>query len=150
MHDLKSIRDDPAVFDAGLRRRGLPPQSAEILALDAKRRAAQTGLQEHQQRRNEVSRMVGMAKSKGQDATALMAEVTQLKDAMDTAAAEEQEAAKQLDDLLAGIPNLSAPDVPDGADAAANVEIRRRGNPRNFAFTPKHHFEIGEALSLMD
>jgi seryl-tRNA synthetase len=150
MHDLKTIRDDPAAFDAGLRRRGVPAQSAEILALDAKRRAAQTRLQEHQQRRNEVSRQVGAAKSKGQDATALMAEVTQLKDAMDGATAEEQAAAKQLDDLLAGIPNLPAPDVPDGADADANVEIRRHGNPRNFSFTPKQHFETGEALGLMD
>jgi seryl-tRNA synthetase len=150
MHDLKTIRDDPAAFDAGLRRRGLPPQSADILALDARRRGAQTRLQEQQQRRNEVSRQVGAAKSKGQDAAALMAEVTQLKDAMDAAAAEEQAAGKELDDLLAGIPNLPAPDVPDGADADANVEIRRHGNPRNFPFTPKQHFEIGEALGLMD
>jgi len=150
MHDLKTIRDDPAAFDAGLRRRGLPPQSAEILALDAKRRAAQTRLQEQQQRRNEVSRQVGAAKAKGQDAAALMAEVTQLKDAMDAAAAEEQAAGKALDELLAGIPNLPAPDVPDGADADANVEIRRHGNPRNFPFTPKQHFDIGEKLGLMD
>jgi seryl-tRNA synthetase len=150
MHDLKTIRDDPAAFDAGLRRRGLPPQSAEILALDAKRRAAQTRLQEHQQRRNEVSRQVGAVKSKGQDAAPLMAEVTQLKDAMDAAAAEEQEAAKELDDLLAGIPNLPVRDVPDGADADANVEIRRHGDPRNFSFAPKQHFETGEALGLMD
>jgi len=150
MHDLKTIRDDPAAFDAGLRRRGLPPQSADILALDAKRRAAQTRLQEHQQRRNEVSRQVGAAKSKGQDAAALMSEVAQLKDAMDAASAEEQAAGKELDDLLAGIPNLPAHDVPDGADADANVEIRRHGNPRNFPFTPKQHFETGEALGLMD
>jgi seryl-tRNA synthetase len=150
MHDLKTIRDDPAMFDAGLRRRGLPPQSAEILALDARRRAAQTRLQEQQQRRNEVSRQVGAAKSKGQDAAALMAEVTQLKDAMDAAAAEEQAAGKELDDLLAGIPNLPARDVPEGADADANVEIRRHGNPGNFPFTPKQHFETGEALGLMD
>ena len=150
MHDLKIIRDDPAAFDAGLRRRGLSPQSAEILALDAKRRAAQTRLQEQQQRRNEVSRQVGAAKSKGQHAAALMAEVTQLKDAMDAAATEEQATAKELDELLAGIPNLPAPEVPDGADADANVEIRRHGSPRNFPFTPKQHFEIGEALGLMD
>jgi seryl-tRNA synthetase len=150
MHDLKTIRDDPAAFDSGLRRRGLPPQSAVILALDAKRRAAQTRLQEHQQRRNEVSRQVGAAKSKGQDAAALMAEVATLKDAMEAAAAEEQAAGKELDDLLSGIPNLPARDVPDGADSAANVEIRRHGNPRNFPFMPKQHFEIGETLGLMD
>ncbi|HZF33036.1 MAG TPA: serine--tRNA ligase [Candidatus Angelobacter sp.] len=150
MHDLKQIRDDPQAFDAGLNRRGLPLQSAAILALDAKRRAAQTRLQEHQQRRNEVSRQVGAAKSKGQDAAALMAEVAQLKDAMETATAEEQAAAAELDQILAGIPNLPAADVPDGADADANVEIRRHGNPRNFPFAPKQHFEVGEKLGLMD
>jgi len=150
MHDLKQIRDDPAAFDASLKRRGLPPQSTEILALDARRRAAQTRLQEQQQRRNEVSRQVGAAKSKGQDATALMAEVAQLKDAMEAATAEEQAVATELDQILAGIPNLPAGDVPDGADAEANVEIRRHGNPRNFAFTPKQHFDIGESLGLMD
>ena len=96
MHDLRHIRDDPQAFDAGLRRRGLPLQSAEILALDAKRRAAQTRLQEHQQRRNEVSRQVGAAKSTGQDAAPLMAEVAQLKDAMEAATAEEQAAAAEL------------------------------------------------------
>jgi seryl-tRNA synthetase len=150
MHDLKQIRDDPQAFDAGLKRRRLPPQSAEILALDAKRRTAQTRLQEHQQRRNEVSRQVGAAKSKGQDAAALMAEVAQLKDAMEAATAEEHAAAAELDQILAGIPNLPAADVPDGADADANVEVRRHGNPRNFAFTPKQHFDVGEKLGLMD
>jgi len=150
MHDLRQIRDDPAAFDSGLKRRGLQPQSAEILALDAKRRAAQTRLQEHQQRRNEVSRQVGAAKSKGQDAAALMAEVAQLKDAMEAATAEEQAAAAELDQILAGIPNLPAPDVPSGADAGANVEIRRHGSPSNFAFMPKQHFEVGETLGLMD
>jgi seryl-tRNA synthetase len=150
MHDLKQIRDDPQAFDAGLKRRGLPQQSTEILALDARRRAAQTRLQEHQQRRNEVSRQVGAAKSKGQDAAALMAEVAQLKDAMEAAAAEEQAAAAELDQILAGIPNLPAADVPDGADADANVEVRRHGNPRNFPFTAKQHFDVGEKLGLMD
>jgi len=150
MHDLKQIRDDPAAFDAGLKRRGLPLQSAEILALDAKRRAAQTRLQEYQQRRNEVSRQVGAAKSKGQDAASLMVDVAQLKDAMEAATAEEQAVAAELDQILAGIPNLPAADVPDGAVADANVEIRRHGNPRNFPFTPKQHFEVGEKLGLMD
>jgi seryl-tRNA synthetase len=150
MHDLKQIRDDPQAFDAGLKRRGLPLQSAAILALDTKRRAAQTRLQEHQQRRNDVSRQVGAAKSKGQDAAALMAEVAQLKDSMEVATAEEQAAAAELDQILAGIPNLPAADVPDGADADANVEVRRHGNPRNFPFTPKQHFDIGETLGLMD
>jgi seryl-tRNA synthetase len=150
MHDLRQIRDDPQAFDAGLKRRGLPPQSSAILALDAKRRAAQTRLQEQQQRRNEVSRQVGAAKSKGEDAAALMAEVAQLKADMEAATVEEQAAAVELDQILAGIPNLPAADVPDGADADGNVVVRRHGNPRNFPFTPKQHFDIGEKLGLMD
>jgi seryl-tRNA synthetase len=150
MHDLKTIRDDPKAFDAALRRRGLPAQSADILDLDARRRAAQTRLQEYQQRRNEVSKQVGVAKSKGGDASALMAEVAQLKDAMQAAEAEEQQAAAALDALLQSIPNLPAADAPEGADESANLEIRRHGQQRNFSFAPKQHFEVGEQLGLMD
>jgi seryl-tRNA synthetase len=150
MHDLKTIRDDPTAFDAALRRRGLAPQSADILDLDARRRAAQTRLQEHQQRRNEVSKQVGAAKSKGGDASALMAEVAQLKDAMQVTEAEEQQVAAALDALLQSIPNLPAADVPEGADESANLEIRRHGQQRNFPFAPKQHFEVGEQLGLMD
>jgi seryl-tRNA synthetase len=150
MHDLKTIRDDPTAFDAALGRRGLPPQSADILDLDARRRAAQTRLQEYQQRRNEVSKQVGAAKAKGGDASALMAEVAQLKDAMQVTEAEEQQVAAALDGLLQSIPNLPAADVPEGADESANVEIRRHGQQRNFPFAPKQHFEVGEQLGLMD
>ena len=150
MHDLKTIRDDPQRFDAGLRKRGLAVQSTEILALDLARRAAQTRLQELQAKRNEVSKQVGAAKSKGQDAGALMAEVASLKSAMEESEAEERSQSEKLDQLLSAIPNLPAEDVPAGADADANVEIRRHGNVRNFSFAPKQHFEIGEALGQMD
>jgi seryl-tRNA synthetase len=150
MHDLKTIRDDPQRFDAGLRRRGMAVQSVEILALDLARRAAQTRLQELQAKRNEVSKQVGAAKSKGQDAADLMAEVARLKSAMEDAEAEEKAQAEQLDRLLEAIPNLPVDDVPEGANADANVEIRRHGNPRNFPFAPKQHFEIGEKLGQMD
>jgi seryl-tRNA synthetase len=150
MHDLRLVREDPAAFDAGLKRRGLPPQSADVLALDARRRAAQTRLQELQQRRNEVSRQVGAAKAKGEDAAAAMAEVARIKDGMDAATAEETAAAAELDDLLADIPNLPAADVPDGADEKANAEIRRYGTQRNFAFQPREHDAIGEKLGMMD
>jgi seryl-tRNA synthetase len=150
MHDLKTIRDNPQAFDAGLRRRGMAVQSTEILALDLARRGAQTRLQELQAKRNEMSKQVGMAKSKGQDATAMMAEVARLKTAMEEAEAEEKSAGEKLDRLLSSLPNLPADDVPDGVDAEANREIRRHGNPHNFAFPPKQHFEIGEGLGQMD
>jgi seryl-tRNA synthetase len=150
MHDLKTIRDDPQRFDAGLRKRGMPVQSLEILALDTARRAAQTRLQELQAKRNDASKQVGAAKSKGEDASALMADVAQLKIAMEQAEADEKAEAEKLDRLLAALPNLPAVDVPEGADSEANVEIRRHGDPRNFSFAPKQHFEIGETLRQMD
>ena len=150
MFDLKWIRDNPDTFDAGLRRRGLTALSAQLVALDGRRRTAQTRFQELQQKRNELSRQIGAGKKKGEDTSALEAEVVALKDGLAAAEAEEQAAAAEAEQLLAGLPNLPAADVPDGADEKANVELRRHGSPRNFAFTPKQHFEIGEALGLMD
>jgi seryl-tRNA synthetase len=150
MFDLRWIRDNPELFDQGLGRRGLAPKSAEILEFDAERRAAQTALQEMQQRRNELSKRVGIAKGKGEDADQLVAEVASLKDAMQGAEAQEQAAAAALDRLLESIPNLPAADIPDGADETANVELRRVGRPPEFGFPAKQHFEIGEGVGLMD
>jgi len=150
MHDIRTIRDDPAAFDRALARRGLPSRSAELLALDAERRAAQQRLNELQAKRNELSGQVGRAKSKGEDAGALMAEVARLKDEMAAAEAKAAEADAALDRVLAEIPNLPASDVPDGRDEHGNMEVRRWGDQRNFEFAPQQHFEIGEALGLMD
>jgi seryl-tRNA synthetase len=149
MFDAKWIRDNPEAFDRGRARRNLPPLAAEIVALDAKRRAAQTSWQEMQARRNELSKQIGQLKSKGQDASAVMAEVAALKDKMAEAEAAEQAVAKELDAILASIPNLPAADVPEGLDEKSNREERVVGGEPNFAFPPKQHFEIGEALGLM-
>jgi seryl-tRNA synthetase len=149
MFDAKWIRDNPEAFDRGRARRNLPPLAAEIVALDVRRRAAQTSWQEMQARRNELSKQIGQLKSKGQDAAAIMAEVAALKDKMAEAEAAEQAAAKELDGILASIPNLPAADVPEGLDEKSNREERVVGGKPNFAFTPKQHFEIGEALGLM-
>ncbi len=150
MHDLKSIRDDAAAFDRGLARRGLAPESAAILALDTERRAAQTELQELQQRRNDASRRIGQAKSKGESADDLMAEVASIKDRMSFLETEDRRLGEALDTKLAALPNLPADDVPDGADEHGNLEIRRWGEPKQFPFAPKQHFELGEQLGLMD
>jgi len=150
MHDLRSIREDPAGFDRALARRGLPARSAELLALDAERRAAQTRLQELQSRRNELSQQIGRAKGKGEDATAAMAEVAGLKTKMDEATAAEQALGERLDAQVAALPNLPASDVPEGHDETGNVELRKVGTPRRYAHKAKQHFEIGEALGLMD
>jgi seryl-tRNA synthetase len=149
MFDVKWIRDNPEAFDRGRARRNLPPLSAEIIALDARRRAAQTSWQEMQARRNELSKQIGQLKSKGQDAGAIMAEVAALKDRMAEAEAAEQAAAQELEAILVGIPNLPADDVPEGLDEKSNREERVVGGKPNFAFTPRQHFEIGESLGLM-
>jgi len=150
MHDIRFIRDNPQAFDAGLRRRGLDPLSAAILELDARRRAVQTRGQEMLARRNQASKEIGQRKAKKEDAADLMAEVARLKDQIAASEAEEKDLAAALDKRLAEIPNLPAPDVPDGADASANVEVRRWGTPPAFDFAAKDHADIGEALKLMD
>ena len=149
MFDARWIRENPETFDRGRARRNLSPLAAEIVALDAKRRAAQTSWQEMQARRNELSKQIGQLKSKGQDASAVMAEVAALKDKMAEAEAAEQVVAKELDAILASVPNLPADDVPEGLDEKSNREERVVGGKPNFAFTPKQHFEIGEALGMM-
>ena len=156
MLDLKWIRENPKDFDAGLARRGLPPMSADVLKLDEERRANTKALQDMQARRNAASKEIGKAKGKGGDpakAEALMAEVAGLKDQIAAGEQRERELDEQIKTLLAGIPNMLSPDVPDGKDESENVELRRWGTPRDFTkegFEPKQHFEIGEALGLMD
>ncbi|HYB10948.1 MAG TPA: serine--tRNA ligase [Alphaproteobacteria bacterium] len=150
MHDLKWIRENPEAFDRALVSRGLEPASAAILALDAKRRAAQTTFQELQSRRNELSRQVGEAKRKGGDTDALTAEVSQLKDVIAAREAEEKVHATALDAMLAVLPNLPVSEVPVGPDETHNLEIRRVGNLPEFAFKPREHWELGERLGLMD
>ncbi|HVM82715.1 MAG TPA: serine--tRNA ligase [Candidatus Binatia bacterium] len=150
MFDLKWIRDNPAAFDRGRERRGLPPLSADVLALDRRRRAAQTRFQELQAKRNDLSRQIGQAKAKGGDASAIMAEVAALKDAIAASELDDQALGAELDTLLAAQPNLPAADVPEGKDETANRVERTVGTIRNFAFEPKQHFELGEGLGLMD
>jgi seryl-tRNA synthetase len=150
MHDITLIRSDPAGFDAGLARRGLAAAAAQILALDAKRRAVQTELQTLQQRRNEASRAIGAARSKDQDSTDLEEEVAQIKRRMPELELEARTFDDELRALLSMLPNLPAQDVPDGPDETANVELRRVGAPRKMDFAPKDHAALGEALGMMD
>ncbi|MBI3516143.1 MAG: serine--tRNA ligase [Proteobacteria bacterium] len=150
MHDIALIRSDPAGFDAGLARRGLAPLSRQVLALDSKRRAVQTELQSMQQRRNEASRAIGVARGKDEDSTDLEEEVSALKKRMPELELEDKTFGDELQALLAMLPNLPAADVPDGPDETANVELRRVGAPRVFDFAPKGHAALGEALGLMD
>lgn len=150
MHDIRLIRDDPEGFDAALARRGAAAQSANVLALDERRRAVSTQAQELLGRRNEASKAIGAAMAAGDKdkAEAIKAEVAQIK--ADLPALEEQERAlgAEQSDLLASLPNLPADDVPQGADEADNVEVSRWGTPRDFAFTPQEHADLGPALGM--
>lgn len=150
MHDIRLIRDDPTAFDAALARRGVASVSAQILALDTRRREIATRLQEAQNRRNEASKAIGQAMGKGdkETAEALKAEVAQIKDGLPALENEERELDVSLRDALACLPNLPAHDAPDGADEAENVEVSRWGTPRTFEFTPKEHADLGPALGL--
>src|SRR5580700_5223197 len=124
MHDIRFIREHPEAFDTALKRRGLEPQAARLIALDRTRRLAVQNLEELLARRNAASRGIGDAKKNRDEerAQALLAEVTKLKEAIPTFEADEKRTSKALDDALAEIPNLPADDVPDGKDADDNVE----------------------------
>ncbi len=152
MFDIKAIRENPAAFDRGLTRRGLKALSSEVLALDEKRRAHVTKLQELQTRRNAASKEIGKAKGQKDEAAAakLMAEVAELKEALQAGEAEEKRLDGDIQRLLEALPNTPRDDVPEGKDEHGNKEMRRVGEPAKFAFKPKEHFDLGEALGLMD
>ncbi|MGE5259459.1 MAG: serine--tRNA ligase [Actinomycetota bacterium] len=155
MLDIKWIRDNQDAFLKGLTDRGFDdPQATlnRILSLDEERRGTIQKLQEAQARRNAASKEIGQAKAKKDEAAAkrLMDEVAALKTAIQEDEANEREYDTKFRDLLATIPNTPAADVPVGVDAEANVEKRKWGEPKKFSFKPKQHFEIGEALGLMD
>jgi seryl-tRNA synthetase len=152
MHDIKSIRDNPAAFDAALKRRGLEPLSASLLAIDEKRRAAIMASEQAQARRNAASKEIGDAKKAKDDARAakLMAEVAELKTTMPQLEAATKAADEELARELAAIPNLPLEEVPDGLDEHGNVQRHVFGAVRNYAFTPKPHDDLGSALGYMD
>ncbi|MEK7802409.1 MAG: aminoacyl--tRNA ligase-related protein, partial [Pseudomonadota bacterium] len=150
MHDLKALRENPSAYDKNWARRGLSPQTPQILELDEKRRALQTELQIAQSRRNEASKEIGAVKSKGGDASALMTEVAILKDKMAELEILEQAIANQLNEVLSALPNMVADDVPEGVDEHGNVEIRTHGTPKTGNNAALDHVAIGENLGMMD
>ena len=154
MYDIKWIRENAAAFDDGRRRRGLEPLSPTLLELDDRRKAAIARSQAAQERRNAASKEIGqaMAAKDAARADGLKAEVAELKTRMSDYESEEKAAVAALDAALMEIPNTPLADVPEGRDEHDNVEARRFGSAPTFpdGFTPKEHFEIGEALGLMD
>jgi seryl-tRNA synthetase len=152
MHDIRWIRENPEAFDAALKRRGLEPMSASLLAIDEKRRAAILKSEQAQARRNAASKEIGDAKKAKDDAraAALMAEVAELKTTMPRLEADAKTADEELATALAAIPNLPLDEVPDGVDEHGNVVRHHFGAVRNYAFAPKPHDDLGGALGFMD
>ncbi|UYO42612.1 serine--tRNA ligase [Rhodopseudomonas palustris] len=152
MHDIKAIRDNPQAFDAAFTRRGLAPIADSLIKLDEARRAAVQAAEQAQARRNAASKEIGDAK-KAKDnarAEALMAEVTELKTTMPALDAAVKAADEALKKALSEIPNLALAEVPEGADEHGNVEHHRFGEKPSYTFTPKPHYDLGEALGMMD
>src|SRR5215468_7297624 len=135
MHDIKSIRDNPEAFDAGLKRRGLAPMSPSLLAIDERRRAAIAASEQAQARRNAASKEIGDAKKAKDEARAarLMAEVAELKASMPELEAAAKAADEELTKELSAIPNLPLDEVPEGADEHGNVQRHVFGAMRNYA-----------------
>ncbi|MEX6507742.1 serine--tRNA ligase [Jiella sp. M17.18] len=152
MLDIKWIRDNPGRLDEALRKRGAAPAAIDLIKLDEARRDHLKRLQELQSRRNDASKEIGKAKGSGDNARAeaLIAEVAEIKADIQAGEETERRIDAELEDALARLPNVPLDDVPEGPDETANVEVRRVGTPPDFGFAPKEHYELGEALGLMD
>jgi len=150
MLDIKWIRENPSKFDEALEKRGITPTAEELIDLDQARRNYQTKTQAIQTRRNEASKEIGKLKGAGENADALIQEVSELRETLQNLESQEKQASEDLIQRLASIPNIPADDVPIGRDEEDNLEIRKFGTPRSFSFEPLDHVSIGEKLDGMD
>jgi len=150
MLDINLFRNDLAAVAAGLARRGVVLDTARFEALERDRKDIQTRTQELQARRNALSKQIGVAKSKGEDAAALLAEVAGIGDETKRQEAALDAVQAKLREFLLDTPNLLHPGVPDGKSSEENVEVRRWGTPRQFDFAIRDHTDLGEGLGLLD
>ncbi len=151
MLDIKRIREDYENVKAAVERRckgdyGL----SEVLPLDSKRRELLLEVEQMKNRQNTVSREIPKLKKAGEDTTAIMAEMKELSGKIKELDAQVSEVEKDLRELLLGIPNTPYKDVQTGEDDSANVELRKFGEPKNFGFEPKAHWDIGTDLDILD
>ena len=152
MHDIRTIRENPARWDAALARRGVEALSSSVLSLDRDRRAAITAAEVAQADQNRASKEVGKAKASGDEAEFQRLRALVAEKKAEVAALQEQGKAldAQLTDLLMGIPNLPFEDTPDGKDEDDNVEVKRWGTPRVFDFAPREHYDLDGVKPGMD
>ena len=150
MLDVNLLRSDLASVAAALAKRGVTLDTARFEALESARKDIQVRTQELQSRRNSLSKQIGIAKSKGEDAAPILAEVAGLGDHVKALEAELDRVQRELRDFLLMLPNVTHASTPQGKSSDDNVEVRRWGTPRAFDFTPKDHADLGEALGLLD
>ena len=150
MLDLRLIREDPEAVARGLADRGGAELVKSVLDLDASRRRLAKESEELKALKNRASETIGHAKRRGEDPAAEMARMREVGERIKALEAELQRVDAELERVLLQIPNLPDPSVPAGTTEDQNVEVRRRGTPRAFGFTPKSHEELGEALGLLD
>jgi seryl-tRNA synthetase len=150
MLDINLLRTDIAGVAAALARRGVALDAARFNELEAQRRDIQVRTQDLQAKRNAASKQIGIAKSKGEDAAPLLAEVAGLGDQVKALEADLDRVQGEVRDFLLNLPNVTSLTTPDGKSADDNVEVRRWGTPPEFHFKPKDHTDLGEALGLLD
>lgn len=150
MLDIRLIRDDPEGVAAALARRGAPVDLGPVLAADAERRRLIQEAEQLRERQNQASKEIAAAKKAGADAGPLLAEMKAIAERQKAAAEAARAADEALTARLLVIPNVPAPEVPDGRDETANVELRRVGTPPAFGFAPRDHADLGETLGLLD
>ena len=152
MHDIRTIRAEPDAFDTAMARRGLPPCAADFVEKDRQRRTEITEFEELQARANSTSKLIGAGRRNREDTSALEAQAAATKAALDAKGKSGTTALldKEIFDALAALPNVLDADVPDGRDESANLVLKQWGERRDLGFEPKQHFELGEALGMMD
>ncbi len=147
MFDIHLIRQTPSEVDAMLQKRGADPISSKALALDEKNRSYQTQAQEYLNQRNTLSKQIGVLKQKGEDASEIMHQVSNLKVEIEAVDAKQKEVGDELFDLLSRIPNMLDPSVPNGLTEEDNVEVEKWGTPISLE-NPKDHVELAEDLGF--
>lgn len=150
MLDIKWIRENTDAVDLNMKKRGAEPVSSYILSLDEKRRDVMGRLQELQSKRNKISKEVGQAKAKGEDASHLFESMKTIGPEVKKLEEEERALQAELKDFVATLPNILDANVPEGKDDTENVEVRRWGTPRTLNFEPQAHYDLGENLGQLD
>ena len=150
MHNIRFIRENPTEFDNAMKLRGETPCSKKILIIDQDKRNTQTVLQNLLAERNILSKKIGSLKSNNKDISKILLEVEKIKEEILTLKELERIKDEELNAILTRLPNLASLSTPNGKNEKDNVFYRDNGNKPEFSFSPKRHFEIGEALNLMN